>query len=88
MGSFYQQNGAVGRVLEALRARGIEARATASGWVACCPAHHDDRPSLSIAKGRDGRALLKCHAGCEAPAIVEALRLEMRDLFADTGRRR
>jgi hypothetical protein len=50
-------------------------------WTACCPAHHDRRPSLSIARGSDGRALLKCHAGCDIEAIVKALGLTMHDLF-------
>ena len=33
------------------------------GWQARCPAHDDRNPSLNIAEGDDGRALLKCHAG-------------------------
>ena len=51
-------------------------------WIALCPAHDDRNPSLSIREGDDGRILLKCHAGCAAEAIVAALGLQMRDLFA------
>ncbi|MGF1552362.1 MAG: toprim domain-containing protein [Paracoccaceae bacterium] len=40
---------------------------------ACCPAHGDRRPSLSIADGRDGRLLLRCHAGCDFRDILAAL---------------
>jgi hypothetical protein len=46
-----------------------------------CPAHDDNEPSLSIGEGEDGRALLKCFAGCETEDVVAALGLEMRDLF-------
>ena len=51
------------------------------GWVARCPAHGDDNPSLSIARGEDGRWLLHCHAGCTAQAVVEAVGLKMSDLM-------
>ena len=51
------------------------------GWSARCPAHHDRHPSLSIGVGREGRVLLKCHAGCQIEGIVEALGLTMADLF-------
>lgn len=50
-------------------------------WVTLCPAHEDREPSLSVAQGDDGRVLMKCFAGCEAPEIVAALGLEMKDLF-------
>lgn len=59
-----------------------EVRVVSGGWMAPCPAHEDRKPSLSISE-RDGKTLLKCHAGCETPAIVEALGLKMADLFAD-----
>ncbi len=50
-------------------------------WVALCPAHEDREPSLSVAQGDGGRALLKCFAGCETTEVVAALGLEMKDLF-------
>ncbi|MCX6543780.1 MAG: AAA family ATPase [Acidobacteria bacterium] len=52
------------------------------GWQGRCPAHEDDRASLSISQGDDGRVLLKCHAGCTAASIVAAVGLQMRDLFS------
>src|SRR5690349_21123001 len=52
-----------------------------TGWSACCPAHHDRHPSLSIAIGTDGRLLLKCHAGCTVDSIVAAIGLTLADLF-------
>jgi len=56
---------------------------THTGWMACCPAHEDARPSLSVAATDEGRILLRCFAGCELAAIVEAMRIEVRDLFAE-----
>jgi len=58
-----------------------------SGWTARCPAHDDDAPSLSINEGDDGRVLVHCHAGCDTVAIVAAMGLTMRDLFAQNGTR-
>ncbi|MDA1185827.1 MAG: hypothetical protein O2930_14430 [Acidobacteria bacterium] len=52
-------------------------------WIARCPAHDDRNPSLSVGVGREGRVLLKCHAGCDHHSILEALELSPRDLFAE-----
>ncbi len=54
---------------------------SATGFTACCPAHEDGRPSLSIREGDDGRVLLHCHAGCTVDAIVAAVDMTMKDLF-------
>lgn len=51
------------------------------GWIARCPAHDDNNPSLAIGEGEDGRVLLKCHAGCEIERILDVLNLQTRDLF-------
>jgi len=50
-------------------------------YMAACPTHQDRKYSLSLTEGDDGRALLKCFAGCETSDIVAALRLGMQDLF-------
>lgn len=42
-------------------------------WQACCPAHDDQTPSLSIARGGADKLLLKCHAGCEFEEIIASL---------------
>ena len=60
-------------------------RRSGTGYLACCPAHEDRSPSLSISE-RDGRLLVHCHAGCNPQAVVSALGLQMSDLFADEGR--
>lgn len=47
----------------------------------CCPAHDDRRPSLSI-RIKDGRALVKCFAGCTNREIADALGISERELYA------
>lgn len=52
-----------------------------NGWAACCPAHDDRTPSLSVTEGDDGRALMKCHAGCPVREIASSLGLTISDLM-------
>jgi hypothetical protein len=52
-----------------------------SGWKALCPAHPDNIPSLAVAAGTDGTALVRCHAGCTTASVVQALGLTLNDLF-------
>ncbi len=54
------------------------------GWKACCPAHADSEPSLSIGLGEHGQVLLKCFAGCSLERIVEAMGLTLADLFPES----
>ncbi len=56
-------------------------RPSGKGWIACCPAHNDRNPSLSVAEGDDGRVLLTCHTGCTLDAICASLGLRVADLF-------
>lgn len=58
-------------------------RAIAGGVMAKCPAHPDDKASLAISEGTDGRALLHCHAGCATDAILDKAGLQVADLFED-----
>jgi hypothetical protein len=51
----------------------LGAKKTGTGWVAQCPAHPDENPSLSISEGDNGKLLLKCHAGCTFAQIIAAL---------------
>lgn len=50
-------------------------------WMACCPAHEDSSPSLSIRATEDGRLLLYDFGGCAVDEVLEALNLTMSDLF-------
>lgn len=49
-------------------------------WIACCPAHEDRTPSLSIAE-RDGTTLLHCFGGCSPEDVMGAIGMEMHELF-------
>src|SRR3990172_3506881 len=56
--------------------------------LAKCPAHDDERQSLSVSVGRDATILLKCHAGCGYQAICASLHIPPSDLFADAPDKR
>jgi hypothetical protein len=68
------------------RLRGVSE--SGSGWSAKCPAHDDQKASLSVSEGRDARVLIYCHVGCTARAIVEAVGLRLADLFSTPRTRR
>ena len=42
-----------------------------NGFLACCPAHDDKNPSLSINE-EGGRVLVNCFAGCTQEAVLDA----------------
>lgn len=50
-------------------------------WLACCPAHKDRTPSLTVRALDDGRILIHCFAGCGAADVMAAIGLETADLF-------
>lgn len=52
-------------------------------WKACCPAHDDNRESLSISVGNNGSIVLKCHAGCDTRDILDRMGLRFSDLYPD-----
>jgi 5S rRNA maturation endonuclease (ribonuclease M5) len=54
-------------------------RHTGRDWQ--CPAHDDRQASLSVTQGRDGKAILNCHAGCPTEDVIAALGLVWADLF-------
>ena len=58
--------------VERLLAKLPDATKAGKGWSARCPAHEDRRASLSIGEGDDGRALIRCHAGCRVDAVCAA----------------
>lgn len=51
------------------------------GYTACCPAHEDKNPSLSISEDLSGKILIHCFSGCTPEAICEALSVKLNDLF-------
>ena len=52
-------------------------------WTACCPAHDDSDPSLSISVVSDGRILMHCHGGCDITDVIAAIGLDTADLFPE-----
>jgi len=62
------------------RLKGVQR--SGKGWLAFCPAHNDqNKRSLSVGVGDDGRTLLKCHAaGCSAEEITAAVDMTLVDL--------
>ena len=58
-----------------------DVRKNGAGWSAKCRAHDDERASLSISEGEDGRVLLHCHAGCAPAQVCQALGITLSDLF-------
>lgn len=77
----------VGAILDALfRKTGKVPRANGGKWQACCPAHDDSSPSLSISLGDDGRALVHCFAGCGWREVLAALDVGASDLFPEDSR--
>jgi len=58
------------------------AKPQGAGFAALCPAHSDTHNSISI-KEADGKILIKCHAGCSAEKICEALGIKINDLFTE-----
>lgn len=51
-------------------------------FMACCPAHDDRTPSLSIKDGDNGKPLVNCLAGCSQDAVIDALK--QRGAWYDT----
>lgn len=55
-----------------------------AGFTACCPAHDDHNPSLSIDDSDNGGVLVKCWAGCTQDAVISALKA--RGLWDSKGK--
>jgi hypothetical protein len=55
--------------------------ASASGWHDFrCPAHDDKTASCGIKDDRGGKIAIKCHAGCERDAILDAIEAKGRSV--------
>ena len=49
-------------------------RWTGASGIACCPAHDDRTPSLSVRDGDGGKLLTHCFSGCSAESVWAAIR--------------
>jgi hypothetical protein len=58
-------------------------RRSGGQYIARCPVHADRHPSLAIRETPDGVVLIHCHAGCAIQDVLDALDLELADLFPD-----
>jgi hypothetical protein len=74
------QRGPMSRI-EAIGSRFAEFHKNGNGYVACCPAHDDNKPSLSLKEGDKGGILVKCFAGCATEDVLAAAGLSMGDLM-------
>jgi len=54
-------------------AKALGGHKTGTGWVAQCPLHDDQKPSLSISSGKDNKVLVHCHAGCNQRDVFLAI---------------
>lgn len=70
-------------MIEAILQRLDKVTSKGDGYLARCPHHEDNSPSLTITE-RDGKVLLHCFAGCTAEEVMHSINLEMRDLFSDS----
>lgn len=43
-----------------------------NGYLVHCPAHQDDRPSLSLSAGHSKALIFNCHAGCSYEQVRDA----------------
>lgn len=70
----------VSRILAGLR--GVKSTGR-DRWIACCPAHEDRSPSMTVRVLPTAQILVHCFAGCEPGAILDALGLKFADLFPE-----
>ena len=83
----YPSNEPFRRPVHLVLERADNARRAGGGWLVSCPvAGHgqgrgDVNPSVSVTEGKDGRALVRCKAGCDTESVVSSWGLTMADLF-------
>ena len=53
-------------------------------WLACCPSHADKSPSLAIKLVDNEKILIHCFAGCATSEVLEAIGLDMSNLYPDS----
>jgi hypothetical protein len=57
-------------------------RTSGNSWMACCPAHDDRTPSLTV-RDADGRILIHCFAGCDTRSILNAVGMDWEDVMPE-----
>ena len=51
-------------------------------YMACCPAHDDKTPSMTITDTGD-KVLVHCFAGCSTAEIIDAMGAKWKDLYPE-----
>ncbi len=70
--------------LETLLSHLDKVRRTGKGsYLACCPAHGDKSPSLTVRELDDGRVLLHCFAGCDVESVLSSVGMTFDALFPE-----
>lgn len=54
-------------------------------WIACCPAHEDRSPSLTI-KQTSETILVHCFGGCSTEDVLGAVGMSFDDLYPEHGK--
>lgn len=70
--------------LESILSRLSKVRGRNGNWIACCPAHEDRSPSMTIRETPDGKILMHCFSGCSISEIANAIGIDLSDLFPPT----
>ena len=52
-------------------------------FMACCPAHEDRTPSLSIKDVGGGRILINCLAGCATEDVLSSIGMDWSDIMPE-----
>lgn len=68
--------------LEAVLARLEKVKGRGNSFSACCPAHSDKSPSLTIRQA-ENRILMHCFAGCSTEEVLGAIGMTFDDLFPE-----
>lgn len=55
----------------------------ANRWIACCPAHDDRSPSLSVMQNDAGKVFVHCFAGCNGDEIMTSIGMTLSDLYPE-----
>ena len=64
----------------------IELKGRGPQYKAKCPAHEDNRASLSVREIDDGSVALHCHAGCTPESVLGAIGMTFKDLYPERNR--
>ena len=80
--AFFASNYNASNGIDNVLSRLDKVKRTGNGtYQACCPAHADKSPSLTIRELDDGRILLHCFAGCDVQDVLASIGLTFDALY-------